>query len=557
MSYGGRFKPWDSVARDTLTAINGREKVERGDQTLHPVAWLLDAITAPNARDDRVFRIDHGDLKHMLGVRDFDRKRFAYTEISPHLDELSQQIEQAQAITTANRSAFERAAIELGNHLAAYQSLVSLSGPHAVALDGADGITGQGWIPLTQAVAGGTLPGDAALIGQTIMAYGQGDAAAFNRLAAQLRASQVQRFPTAARKANIEAAFNAFAPFTRTTVLYLLAGLCVVFSWLIAPAALRRAALVLLLTALVVHTLGLGVRVYLSGRPPVTNLYSSAVFIGWAVVILGLLLEPITKLGLGYLTAAITGVCTLLIARGLDDGDTMAVLQAVLDTNFWLATHVIVITLGYAAMFVATLLGAGYLIGGAYTPWLKEAQTRRRIEAATYGVVCFALLLSFVGTILGGIWADQSWGRFWGWDPKENGAMIIVLWAALVLHARWGKMIHGPGLAALGVLGGIVHPLVLVRRQHARRRPAQLRLHGLRPVLDARRRRDPMRHRQHRPDPPTPLGKPGPVSSPTSSQSGWRLLRGQHAPHFTCQRTPHTKPPMPSTVPANNAACKP
>ena len=73
-----------------------------------------------------------------------------------------------------------------------------------------------------------------------------------------------------------------------------------------------------------------------------------------------------------------------------------------------------------------------------------------------YGVVCFALLFSFLGTILGGIWADQSWGRFWGWDPKENGALLIVLWNAIILHARWGGFVRGRGLAVLAVLGNIV-----------------------------------------------------------------------------------------------------
>ena len=73
-----------------------------------------------------------------------------------------------------------------------------------------------------------------------------------------------------------------------------------------------------------------------------------------------------------------------------------------------------------------------------------------------YGVVCFGLLASFVGTILGGIWADQSWGRFWGWDPKENGALIIVLWNSLILHARWGGLVRQRGLMALAVFGNVV-----------------------------------------------------------------------------------------------------
>src|SRR5437764_5410460 len=73
-----------------------------------------------------------------------------------------------------------------------------------------------------------------------------------------------------------------------------------------------------------------------------------------------------------------------------------------------------------------------------------------------YGVVCFATLLSFVGTILGGIWADYSWGRFWGWDPKENGALLIVLWNALILHARWGGLVKQAGMAMLAVVGNMV-----------------------------------------------------------------------------------------------------
>ncbi len=73
-----------------------------------------------------------------------------------------------------------------------------------------------------------------------------------------------------------------------------------------------------------------------------------------------------------------------------------------------------------------------------------------------YGVLCFAIFFSFVGTVLGGLWADDSWGRFWGWDPKENGALIIVLWNALVLHARWDGLVKSRGLAVLTVLGNIV-----------------------------------------------------------------------------------------------------
>jgi ABC-type transport system involved in cytochrome c biogenesis permease subunit len=171
---------------------------------------------------------------------------------------------------------------------------------------------------------------------------------------------------------------------------------------------------------------------------------------------LGIILERIWKDGIGGVTAAAVGVVTLIIAHNLSlSGDTMEMLQAVLDTNFWLATHVVVITLGYASMFVAGFLAMLYIVRGFFTKSLAP-KSAKALSRMVYGIVCFATLFSFVGTILGGIWADQSWGRFWGWDPKENGALIIVIWCALILHARWGGMVRERGLMALCIFGNIV-----------------------------------------------------------------------------------------------------
>ncbi|MEE9212454.1 MAG: cytochrome c biogenesis protein CcsA, partial [Phycisphaeraceae bacterium] len=227
-------------------------------------------------------------------------------------------------------------------------------------------------------------------------------------------------------------------------------------SWLVWRGPLLTAANRLLVLTWLVHTVALAVRVYLSGRPPVTNLYSSAVFIGWGCVVLCLILERVFRNGVGTFTAATTGTLTLLVARALSgDGDSMAVLQAVLDTNFWLATHVVVITLGYSATFLAGVLGIIFVFRGVFTNTLSK-DSARSLGQMIYGIICFATLFSFVGTILGGIWADQSWGRFWGWDPKENGALMIVLWNVLLLHARWGGMVKLRGMAVLAIFGNVV-----------------------------------------------------------------------------------------------------
>ncbi len=113
------------------------------------------------------------------------------------------------------------------------------------------------------------------------------------------------------------------------------------------------------------------------------------------------------------------------------------------------------ISLGYSATVAAGLLGLAFLLASLVSPRFDK-KTRVTFGKLIYGIVCFALLLSFFGTVLGGLWADDSWGRFWGWDPKENGALMIVFWNAVVLHARWAGMVRERGLAGLAVLGNVV-----------------------------------------------------------------------------------------------------
>ena len=274
-------------------------------------------------------------------------------------------------------------------------------------------------------------------------------------------------------KIRFEAFFNRFAPFYYAAILNVFAFMLANWGWLRwgrlstwlrfgkgpgedTYSVLNRAAFWIIAVSFVVHTFGLIGRIYISGRPPVTNLYSSAVFIGWGAVILGMILEVVFKLGIGNVVASVSGFSTLLIAHMLAaDGDTFTVLQAVLDTQFWLATHVTCITFGYATTYVAGLLGIVYIVQGVLSTTLTK-QTSRELTRMIYGILCFATFFSFIGTVLGGLWADDSWGRFWGWDPKENGALIIVLWNALVLHARWGGMVKDRGLAVLAVGGNIV-----------------------------------------------------------------------------------------------------
>ena len=143
---------------------------------------------------------------------------------------------------------------------------------------------------------------------------------------------------------------------------------------------MRLTAVGLALLALAVHTGGLVFRMFLEGRPPVTNLYSSAIFIGWGATVLGLVLERFWRNSIGVMVSCIIGFVTLLIAHHLSlAGDTMEMMRAVLDTNFWLATHVVVVTLGYASTFVAGFLGIIYVL-----IWLSS---RRKLCSTGDGAV--------------------------------------------------------------------------------------------------------------------------------------------------------------------------
>jgi ABC-type transport system involved in cytochrome c biogenesis permease subunit len=287
-------------------------------------------------------------------------------------------------------------------------------------------------------------------------AWRKGDTATFNRIVATLHDEIAPRYPEAMRKSDIESRFNAAGPFYSSMTLYVWAFLLAIVSWLKWPQELGRAAMWLLTLAFVATTAGIFARMWLEGRPPVTNLYSSALFVGWGAVLLCLILEWIFKNAVGSVAGGMIGFATLLIAHHLSlGGDTLEMMRAVLDSNFWLATHVVVITIGYSATFLAGFLALIYIVRGLFTRTLDQA-TADSLTRMVYGIVCFATLFSLVGTVLGGIWADQSWGRFWGWDPKENGALLIVIWNAIILHCRWGGMVKQRGLMGLAIFGNIV-----------------------------------------------------------------------------------------------------
>ena len=196
--------------------------------------------------------------------------------------------------------------------------------------------------------------------------------------------------------------------------------------------------------------IGIVLRCVIRSRPPISTLYETVLFITATVVLVSLFIEYVNRQRVAIAMGAFLGMAGMFLAHRYEmkEGvDTMPSLVAVLDTNFWLATHVTIINIGYAAGMLSGAIAHVYIVSRLFNFMKDNKEYYRSLNRMVYGVLAFGLIFSTVGTILGGIWANDSWGRFWGWDPKENGALMIVLWSLVILHAKMGRYIKELGIS--------------------------------------------------------------------------------------------------------------
>jgi ABC-type transport system involved in cytochrome c biogenesis permease subunit len=488
---GGRIKPFDTLARSRLLIINRKQTFkDEDDKTCPATQWLLDTMLTQLPKGGagmrhKVFRIENDQVLGLLGLEQRPGKwRYALNEFQAHIKDLDREAKLASKKEEKDRSLFEAKVLELAHHVDLYVRIASMETPGIIPTKG-------DWLSLGQALDDARAGRDphplTVALFHALMSYAGHDVEGFNDAVKDYRAAFEKGMPEVLSTTGLEVYFNELEPFYHCAVLYAFIFVLACVSWLGWFQPLNRGAFWSMVLIALLHSWALLIRIYIQGRPPVTNLYSSAIFIGWGGVLTCLFMEYFFRNSIALAVGAVTGGLTLLIAHFLSlEGDTMEMMQAVLDTNFWLATHVTCVTLGYTATFVSGFLGVAYVSAMAVSAimgrgalyhqgvrgFLERPDSRLGargfftrffdtdassvIGNMIYGVVCFGMFLSFTGTVLGGLWADYSWGRFWGWDPKENGALLIVIWCALILHARWGGMVKQRGMAVLAVLGMIV-----------------------------------------------------------------------------------------------------
>lgn len=521
MQHEGRVKPLDSVARNLLQAVSNKAEVRSSSGEKIPASRWLMGLMSEDAAMLRVpcIRIDAKEVLDALGLENREGHRYSYEEVAPGIGAIREELRSLDPENHAKWTFAQKKKAELSSRFGVMELVRFAYRPDLPQVPaGAQGEEAQEQFQrdfrqvfarvqmIEQANPPGIIPPAApkeeakgkVVSPERWQAFGpaiftafasrlmqmeadQTGVLAFADMVDALRADDARKFndqvdkfkrwmaesnPEGVRmkKAGFEAWYNHLSPVNFSATLYVVIALVCLASFLIARHPLRRYAFWFCVAAFALHSFAIGARIYISERPPVVNLYSSAVFIGWSVVLAGLIIEALYPIGVSLLVGAVTGFLTLMVAYGLDTSDTMPVLQAVLDTQFWLATHVVSVTLGYGATFFAGALGIAWIAVGLWglvgrKDAMREATlqaTQKLLDRITYGVVCFAIFFSFIGTVLGGLWGDDSWGRFWGWDPKENGALMIVLWNAILLHARWDKLVTTRGFALLAVAGNII-----------------------------------------------------------------------------------------------------
>ena len=254
-------------------------------------------------------------------------------------------------------------------------------------------------------------------------------------------------------KASLEVHYNKLDSFHWAWVLYFLGLMLVGVYAFFKRKLLLVGFLSITSIAFLLHGYGMLLRSLIMERPPVTNMYETVIWVPWVAVIMGFILWRLQKNIFIFICSCVVALFCLLLADSapsLLDG-RLEPLEAVLRSNFWLMTHVLIITMSYSAFFLAFVVGDVLLFffikGETKHKEIIQKYVRSIDRCLQVGVVLLAL-----GTVLGGIWADYSWGRFWGWDPKETWALISLLGYLVLLHGRLIGWVKDFGMAVGSVL---------------------------------------------------------------------------------------------------------
>ncbi len=450
----GRVKPYDTLAREALAMIYGKSTFEK--KPAYEIMFTM--MLAPETWGEReIFEIQHVGVKEALRFPK-EKKYFSINEImkTDRLPLLMQDLS-ARRESKEKLDPYFQALQRLENQIWTFKAITAgqwmalwppKEGSKWLSLDVADKDKQEIFVALTKSfLTALTAPSDAdgSLLKKDLQTK-------VDDLVASAKNENPSLYPTQ-QLMDLEVHYNELNPFRWAWIIYLIAVLIFVVSWLSGKPQYFKAVWVFTLLGLIMHSYGFGLRMYLTERPPVSNMFETVVWVSWGAVLFALLLEKIYKFGVTLLAGPLVAVFCLILtdmAPSILD-PTLQPLEPVLRSNFWLTVHVLTITISYSAFFIAFVLGDL----GLYYVIKGESQWQDRIKAIVAGIYRsfqIGIVLLAAGIILGGVWADYSWGRFWGWDPKETWALIALLGYLAVLHGRINGIIRDFGMIVSGVV---------------------------------------------------------------------------------------------------------
>jgi cytochrome c-type biogenesis protein CcsB len=458
---GGRVKPMDTVARETVRSITGKEKFEKIDPVSTIFYWWAHGMAGatPSTEEMKVIEIRNLELKKKLSLAD-DGRWFSVKELEANATytALSNEI---RNLPPAGKLP-ERLS-DIAEVIGKVHTLKSIATGHSMTLLPAPSKIEDPWMSLgdlpsempkddapngVQANAR-VLVGDLIALRQAVL---KSDTNSFKTITEKLtpELSAVGPYPTYTELAR-EVHYNDFHPFRKAWILYLCCAI-LLFVTFNSQGKLYWAGMLAASSGLGLHIYGFYLRCTISGRPPVTNMYESVIWVAFGAVLFSMIFEMKYRARTYLLSSTVAAVVCLILADTLPAvlDPSIRPLTPVLRSNFWLTIHVLTITLGYAAFLLS--LGIGHMVLWRYAFGADQRETLKGLNTALYKSLQVGVLLLAAGTILGGVWANYSWGRFWGWDPKEVWALIALLGYLAILHGRFAGWLGHFGTAACSVL---------------------------------------------------------------------------------------------------------
>jgi cytochrome c-type biogenesis protein CcsB len=451
----GRLKPVNTLTSEVIRKIARKESLYglNAEQiylgmTMYPESWENVPIISTGKHEK--IKLILGNGGGLASYADFFEPGGKY--------KLMDEVRKAHAMQTADRGTFEKAIIKVDEKLNICNMIFTGRLLRIYPLEGDENNT---WISpadikhsfkdfANQDFINKFLPAYSFSIQE---AFDKGDWSLANTVVSELKSFQKEHSShiiPSDRKIQFEILLNKSKVFARLGSYYALFGLLTlvlffltVFRHTINREKLSNIGFYGLAGLFVLHTLGLAIRWYVSGRAPWSNGYESMIYIGWTTVLSGLIFA---RKSLGGLAATSILACTILLVATLSYLDPEITPLVPVLRSYWLTIHVSLEAGSYGFLMLGAIIGVLNLILMILINQKNKVIVQRSIKELTYiseMTLIGGLVMVSIGTYLGGVWANESWGRYWGWDAKETWALVTILVYAFILHMRFIPGLRG------------------------------------------------------------------------------------------------------------------